>query len=94
MLAIVIHKLCKWEQAGPVVLLVINEHPQIGLQGLILLLCLPIYLWVECGAQMSLLLNNCADFCLHPTDKNSASVQDYPFQYSKSGNNFFDKAVS
>ena len=32
MLAVIICKLYEWEQAGPVVLLVIDEDPQVGLQ--------------------------------------------------------------
>jgi hypothetical protein len=73
-LTVIICKLCEWEQAGPVVLLVIDEDPQVGLQGLILSLYLPICLWVECGTQVSLLLNDCADFCPHPAYEDGASV--------------------
>jgi hypothetical protein len=73
-LAVIICKLCKWEQAGSVILLVVDEDPQVGLQGLVLSLCLPIYLWMECGAQASLLLNDCADLCPYPADEDGASV--------------------
>jgi hypothetical protein len=73
-LAVIICKLCKWEQASPVILLVVEEDPQVGLQGLVLSLCLPICLWMECGAQASFLLNDCADLCPYPADEDGASV--------------------
>ena len=58
---IIVRKLCQWEEVRPIVLLVIDVHPDVLLKDLIGALHLAIGLRMVCGAEVGLNSKECAE---------------------------------